>query len=81
MKKQLISTVIGAILLVPAMANAADYKIDTQGAHASLQFKVNHLCYSFVTCRFNDFSGDFIYDANKFNDTKVKVTINKNSVH
>ncbi|WP_119968813.1 YceI family protein [Shewanella japonica] len=80
MKKQLISTVIGAILLVPAMANAADYKIDTQGAHASIQFKVNHLGYSFVTGRFNDFSGDFSYDANKVNDTKVKVTINTTSV-
>ncbi|WP_192022353.1 YceI family protein [Shewanella sp. WPAGA9] len=80
MKKQLISTVFGAILLVPAMANAADYKIDTQGAHASIQFKVNHLGYSFVTGRFNDFSGDFSYDANKVNDTKVKVTINTTSV-
>ncbi|MBQ4888579.1 YceI family protein [Shewanella sp. MMG014] len=80
MKKQLISTVFGAILLVPAMANAADYKIDTQGAHASIQFKVNHLGYSFVTGRFNDFSGDFSYDANKINDTKVKVTINTTSV-
>ncbi|KPZ67711.1 Protein YceI [Shewanella sp. P1-14-1] len=80
MKKQLISTVFGAIFLVPAMANAADYKIDTQGAHASIQFKVNHLGYSFVTGRFNDFSGDFSYDANKVNDTKVKVTINTTSV-
>ncbi|ARD21625.1 YceI family protein [Shewanella japonica] len=80
MKKQLISTVFGAILLVPAMANAADYKIDTQGAHASIQFKVNHLGYSFVTGRFNDFSGDFSYDANTVNDTKVKVTINTTSV-
>ncbi|MDO6617566.1 MULTISPECIES: YceI family protein [unclassified Shewanella] len=84
MKKQLLATVlssvIGAAMLLPSVANAADYKIDTQGAHASIQFKVNHLGYSFVAGRFNDFSGDFSYDAAKIADTNLNVTINTTSV-
>ncbi|WP_076542344.1 YceI family protein [Shewanella sp. UCD-KL21] len=84
MKKQLLATVlssvIGAAMLLPSVANAADYKIDTQGAHASIQFKVNHLGYSFVAGRFNDFSGDFSYDAAKIADTNLNVTINTSSV-
>ncbi|GIU51601.1 YceI family protein [Shewanella sp. KT0246] len=80
MKKQLIATLIGSALLMPLSANAADYVIDTQGAHASIQFKVNHLGYSFVAGRFNDFGGNFSYDADKVTDAKINVTINTTSV-
>ncbi|WP_144213563.1 YceI family protein [Shewanella donghaensis] len=84
MKKQLLATVlssvIGGAMLLPLAANAADYTIDTQGAHASIQFKVNHLGYSFVAGRFNDFSGEFNYDAAKIADTNINVKINTTSV-
>ncbi|QBF81911.1 YceI family protein [Shewanella maritima] len=61
-------------------ANAADYKIDTQGAHAFIQFKVSHLGYSFVMGRFNEFSGDFSYDKDNLAAGKINVTINTKSV-
>ncbi|QIR15180.1 YceI family protein [Shewanella aestuarii] len=84
MKKHLIAAAFSTAMLAPAFVttsvNAADYVIDTQGAHASINFKVNHLGYSFVVGRFNDFSGDFSFDANKLADAKVNVTINTNSV-
>ena len=84
MKKQLLATVlssvIGSAMLLPVAASAADYTIDTQGAHASIQFKVNHLGYSFVAGRFNDFSGEFNYDAAKIADTNINVKINTTSV-
>ncbi|MCL1044093.1 YceI family protein [Shewanella sp. 1_MG-2023] len=80
MKKQLIGTLIGSALLMPLTANAADYVIDTQGAHASIQFKVNHLGYSFVAGRFNDFGGDFSYDAANIAGSAINVTINTTSV-
>ncbi|AZG35320.1 YceI family protein [Shewanella psychromarinicola] len=80
MKKHLIAAIIGSTLMLPVAANAADYVIDTQGAHASIQFSVNHLGYSFVVGRFNEFSGDFSFDANKLADAKLNVKINTNSV-
>ena len=80
MKKQLLSALIGASLLAPMAASAADYVIDREGAHASITFKVSHLGYSYVVGRFNDFSGDFSYDAAKPTAAKVNVTVNTLSV-
>lgn len=80
MKQHFLAALIGSALLLPLTANAADYKIDTQGAHASIQFKVNHLGYSFVAGRFNDFGGSFNYDADKVTDSAINVTINTTSV-
>ena len=54
------------LLLVSALAfgfagsvQAADYVVDTQGAHASINFKVSHLGYSWLYGRFDKFSGKF----------------------
>jgi len=80
MKKSLLATALTASMLLSGAAAAADYVIDTEGAHASIQFKVSHLGYSFVAGRFNDFNGDFSFDADKVSDAKVNVTINTNSV-
>lgn len=80
MKKHLLATIIGSSLLLSLSANAADYVIDTQGAHASIQFSVSHLGYSFVVGRFNEFSGNFSFDQAKIADAKVNVKINTTSV-
>lgn len=76
----LLSTVIGSTLLMSAGATAANYVIDTQGAHASIDFKVSHLGYSFVVGRFNQFKGDFSFDANKLAEGQANVTINTASI-
>ncbi|MXR68110.1 YceI family protein [Shewanella sp. JBTF-M18] len=76
----LISTLGAGAFMLPATANAADYVIDTQGAHASVQFKVSHLGYSFVVGRFNEFAGDFSFDSKHIGDAKVNVTINTASL-
>ncbi|GGB60219.1 YceI family protein [Shewanella inventionis] len=80
MKKHLLAAMIGSSLFLSVSANAADYVIDTQGAHASIQFSVSHLGYSFVVGRFNDFSGNFSFDQAKIADAKVNVKINTTSV-
>ena len=80
MKKHLMGAMIAASMLMSTSASAADYVIDSQGAHASIQFKVSHLGYSYVVGRFNDFSGDFSFDAAKLSDAKVNVTVNTLSV-
>ena len=58
---------------------AADYVIDSKGAHASINFKIQHLGYSWLTGRFNDFEGKFSYDAAKPEASSVSVTIDTDS--
>ncbi|MFA7388406.1 MAG: YceI family protein, partial [Thiohalobacteraceae bacterium] len=55
---------LAAALSLPTIATAADYLIDTKGAHAFIQFRIQHLGYSWLYGRFNEFGGEFSYDAN-----------------
>ena len=63
-----------------APAVAADYVIDTKGAHASIEFEVSHLGFSFTTGRFNTFSGDFSYDKDAPEKATVNVDIKVDSI-
>lgn len=76
------ATVLGAALLGMGSqaALAADYVIDREGAHASVNFKIQHLGYSWLTGRFNDFSGTFSYDPDDVAASQVAVNIATNSV-
>lgn len=69
-----------AISFASPSAQAADYVIDTKGAHASIQFRVQHLGYSWLYGRFNTFDGAFSYDAANPDASKVNVTIDTASV-
>jgi polyisoprenoid-binding protein YceI len=69
-----------SVLALPLNAMAADYVIDTSGAHASVNFKVSHLGYSFIKGRFNNFSGEFSYDADNLTASKVNVTVDTTSL-
>ncbi|MCW8827888.1 MAG: YceI family protein [Gammaproteobacteria bacterium] len=61
-------------------AQAADYVIDTKGAHAFVQFRVQHLGYSWLYGRFNDFEGRFSYDEKAPEKASVSVTIDTASL-
>lgn len=61
-------------------AQAEEYVIDTNKAHAFIQFKVAHLGYSWLLGRFNDFEGSFSYDEKNPSASKVNITINVASV-
>jgi polyisoprenoid-binding protein YceI len=78
MKKVLLATLLSAAVASPVWA--ADYRIDDQGAHASINFKVKHLGYSWLTGRFNTFSGNFSYDSANVEASKIAVDIDTNSV-
>ncbi|MGB0467121.1 MAG: YceI family protein [Pontibacterium sp.] len=80
MNAKLISGLTLAGLLIAAPVQAADYTIDTKGAHASINFRVNHLGTSWLLGRFNDFSGNFSYDAANPAAAKVNVNINTASI-
>lgn len=80
MKKSLIAAGLFLSMAAPLAANAADYKIDTSGAHASINFAVNHLGYSITQGRFNNFEGTFSYDENNIEASKVKVVVDTTSL-
>ncbi|PWI34747.1 YceI family protein [Vibrio albus] len=80
MKKLLRTTSLISVLALPLNAMAADYVIDTSNAHASVNFKVSHLGYSFIKGRFNTFSGEFSYDADNLTASKVNVTVDTTSL-
>lgn len=68
-----------AALSQPVLA-ADTYTIDTKGAHAFVQFRYKHLGYSWLYGRFNDFSGEFTYDAKDDSKNKVTATVDVTSV-
>lgn len=73
---------VAGFATIPSAVYAApvNYVIDTKGAHASINFKVSHLGYSWLTGRFNDFSGDYVYDSENIANSKINVTIDTASV-
>ena len=79
MKKTLLSTLFVATSFLP-ITNAADYVIDTDGAHASINFKIKHLGFSWLTGRFNKFDGEFSYDDKNISASKITVNIDTASV-
>ena len=78
MKHLFLAASLAAVMTLPA--HAADYVVDTQGAHASVQFKISHLGYSWLHGRFNTFAGEFSYDAEKLAESKIKLTIDTTSL-
>lgn len=82
MKKTLFATglAMAMAMALPFGASAADYVIDTKGAHASVNFKVSHLGYSFIKGRFNKFDGEFSYDPANVAASKVTVNVDTRSL-
>ncbi|MCW9033443.1 MAG: YceI family protein [Alphaproteobacteria bacterium] len=84
MIKSLIKSTSLALALLFAIttqqAQADTYKMDTQGAHAFIQFKISHLGFSYLLGTFNNFSGSFDVDENNPAAAKVSVEIDTSSV-
>lgn len=78
MKKTLFALVISSAFVLPAQA--ADYVIDTEKAHAFIDFRIQHLGFSWLNGRFNDFEGTFSYDADNLAASKIDVKIDVASV-
>lgn len=73
--------VLGLAVCASGMVRAADtYKMDTKGSHAFIQFKIQHLGFSWLLGRFNTFEGEFVLDESKVENSKVKVAIDVASV-
>jgi len=78
--RYLVSMVWLLCMVVSASTQAAEYLIDTKGAHASINFKIKHLGYSWLTGRFNQFLGHFTYDEKAPAAMQVKVEIDTASI-
>ena len=84
-KSKLLNVLAASVLTVGLFgaslsAQAADYAFDKKGAHQFIQFRVQHLGYSWLYGRFNDFDGTFSYDEKDPKSAKVSVTIDTSSV-
>jgi polyisoprenoid-binding protein YceI len=74
---------MGLLLAVVAISGtgfaADEYKIDP--AHSTVGFNVKHMMVSTVHGRFNDFSGQIVYDDKEISKSSVKVAIKTASVN
>ncbi len=48
LKKTLAALALGSALFTAGQAMAADYKIDKEGQHAFIEFRIKHLGYSWL---------------------------------
>lgn len=80
MTKIAVASLMAAAMYMPVV-NAADYVIDNKGAHASINFKIKHLGYSWLTGRFDKFDGKFSYDPANVSASKIEVNVDTSSVN
>jgi len=64
-----------ALLSISPLASATDYTIDTKGMHAFIQFRIQHLGYSWLYGQFKDFKGEFSYDKNNPDVARASLVI------
>lgn len=80
MKKLITTTILGTAAFMALPSQAENYMIDSQGMHASVEFKIKHLGYSWLTGRFNDLSGEFSFDEANPEKATVSVEIDPASI-
>lgn len=81
-KKTAFASAIAAVALVPlSQAQADDYQIDIEGQHAFIQFKINHLGYSYILGSFEEFNGQFSYDPEDLDASSVNLEVQVNSLN
>lgn len=79
--KSIAGVALGLGLSSMVSAVPVDYDLDIGGMHASINFKVQHLGYSWLTGRFEKFGGEFVYDAEKLSNSQINVEIDTTSVN
>lgn len=82
MKKLILSAALamGTILSAGSAMAADKYIVDTEGAHASVNLTVPHLGFSYITGRFNNFSGDFTFDEENPANSSVNIIVDTSSI-
>ena len=75
LKKTFAALALGTALLSAGQVMAAEYKIDKEGQHAFVDWKISHLGYSFIHGTFKDFDGNFTWDSAKPEASKISVDL------
>lgn len=73
--------IVAASFALAAPASAADYVFDIKGQHASINFRIKHLGFSWLVGRFDKFDGTFSYDDKAPDKSSVTVEIDTSSVN
>jgi polyisoprenoid-binding protein YceI len=76
-----VSLCVTALLLLPVSSYARDYIIDTKGMHASIQFRIKHLGFSWLTGHFEDFDGAFSYNKRDLKTSTIEITVQTASIN
>jgi polyisoprenoid-binding protein YceI len=80
LRNTVIATTMALVAGFSSVANAAEYKLDIKGTHSFIQFKIQHLGFSWLLGRFNKFDGEFSYDAANEATSKISITIDTSSL-
>ena len=72
---------ISATTTSSVFAATDTYKIDTEGAHASIKFKIKHLGYSWLYGRFDTFDGTLMLDEKAPKNSSIEVSIDTSSIN
>lgn len=78
MRTQWFSFII--LLMISSVSAAEKYIIDVEKAHAFIDFRIQHLGFSWMSGRFNTFSGHFTYDEVNPSISTVEVKIDTASI-
>jgi polyisoprenoid-binding protein YceI len=81
MTSRLAPLALAALLACTGSALAADYTIDAKGQHAAINFRIKHLGFSWLSGRFDRFTGTVSYDEKAPEASKVSVEIDAASVN
>ena len=81
MRKLLLAATLVVFGALSSPAIADTYVIDTKGAHASINFRASHLGFSWLTGRFDTFTGTFEYDEADPAQSRVSVEIDVASLN
>jgi polyisoprenoid-binding protein YceI len=79
-KNILIAIIMGLFVSLSSLSNAADYKLDIKGTHAFIQFKIQHLGYSWIIGQFNTFDGKLKYDNTNEEASEISIVIDTASI-
>lgn len=79
-RHSLAALALAATVSLPGVAAADDYVIDAEKAHAFVQFRIQHLGFSWLYGRFNEFDGRFTYDAKNPANNRAEVNIDVASI-
>ena len=80
MKTSLKALFLAGALTASSWTFADDYAFDIKGMHSFVQFRIQHLGYSWLYGRFNEFDGSFTYDEDAPEKATVTATIKTASV-